>query len=125
MKQEVYCLLCSRATPLVFDVAASREESGVFIVYAYCDCGRVYEHEFIDSASNSNHLPMRFIAKPLSHTKVKVVDLLNGGICVHEFDINDDDVYCEHHDEALGYDLQSIKQEIVERTAALVAMATT
>lgn len=128
MTHEAYCVLCSGRPPLVFDVAAT-DRQNTFAVYAYCDCGRIYEHEFVDAAHALSAAPIRFIAKPISATRIQIVNVpkmsdVDRAVPVHEFDLMADDVYCEYHDAADGYDLPVIKQEIVERTAALMSKTT-
>jgi len=126
MTHDAYCVLCSGRPPLIFDVAASTEKQNAFSAYAYCDCGRIYEHEFFDKVGPLNEEPLSFVARPVSKTRIQVfdaaiVDEFDGVAPVHEFDLRDDGVYCEYHDEADGYDLPGIKQDIAARNAALVA----
>jgi len=122
MISEALCTGCSGRPPLIFDVWPSPDKPGLFTVFAYCDCGRVYEHEFAyDGQLDAGEAP-RFLVVPLSRTQIQITDALERSPgFIHEFDLEDDDVYCDYHDEADGYDLPAIKQDIAERDAAFTA----
>lgn len=126
MTTQAYCIMCSGRPSLVFDVAATDRERIPSRYMPIAIAGGSSTNFFNELALYQNRQCV-FQAVPLSTAGIEIASVRKAGdgdrvVPVHEFDLNNDDVYCEYYDEADGYDLLGIKQDIAERTAALLAI---